>query len=236
MVEENFSADPAIGSVPGAPAGLAGRDEAEVGIPGASRDGRTKDQLDFLWKVHGYTSDFIRFADAKAGTVIVISSGLIASLMSHSAHQHFRRVSFSSRPNWELTKLAILSASSFFLLGLAICFAVLAILPRLRQDPLGKKGFLDWIASLGMWVRGLLGSGQGRSRGMIFWGGVVAHRTREEYHDALAKADDQSWPRFVSDQVFVLSEICDEKFRMVNRSVIAGFLGGVLTGILLLFA
>jgi hypothetical protein len=45
---------------------------------------------DFIWKVHSYTNEYIRFADAKAGAVIAWCSALTAALFAAKAHYKFR--------------------------------------------------------------------------------------------------------------------------------------------------
>jgi hypothetical protein len=103
----------------------------------SASNGEAADRLDFLWKIHGYTNDYIRFADTKAGlaaaTVLAVMGALVAAHPFDSisetpiAQQHYR-VWFAS------AAIAIL-AFSF------IC-TLLAIRPRLKSEV--PKGFIFW--------------------------------------------------------------------------------------------
>jgi hypothetical protein len=92
-----------------------------------------KDRLDFLWKVHGYTNDYIRFADSKAAfvaaTVIVLIGALVASRVFDSFGG-----TLPARIWWAFGALALLL--------LSFLFALWAIKPRLHSTT--PKGYIYW--------------------------------------------------------------------------------------------
>lgn len=94
-------------------------------------------QLAYLWSVHEYLNTYIRFADTKAGVVIVLASGLIAALYGTGLH-----VPLLSKSPTEWGWLGTLSAVGFLLLASAVLLAVWAIKPRLTNDQ--RKGFVFW--------------------------------------------------------------------------------------------
>src|SRR4051794_35473694 len=65
---------------PPVPPALAAPPPAVQGPPGLSFP------LDFIWKTHDYTNNYIRFADTKAGLIVVIISGLLAGLLNAKAY------------------------------------------------------------------------------------------------------------------------------------------------------
>jgi len=94
-------------------------------------------EVQYLWNVHGYMNEYIRFADTKAGVVIVLASGLVAGL--YAANLHVPIVS-TWPVAWEW--LGVLSALAFLLLASGIVLAVWAIRPRLTNDQ--QCGFVFW--------------------------------------------------------------------------------------------
>ncbi len=90
------------------------------------------DRDGFLWNVHSYINEYIRFADTKAelviGWITAITGGLLA-------------VQFQKKLN--LCHMAgIASSIGFGLLVLSFVFAFLVLLPRLRTSQ--PKGFIFW--------------------------------------------------------------------------------------------
>lgn len=96
-----------------------------------------KDRLDFLWKIHGYTNDYIRFADTKAG----FAAGAALAIMGALVASHL----FDSLWVTPLTNLNCrvwFGALALLLLLLSAFFAMMAIRPRLKSDV--PKGFIFW--------------------------------------------------------------------------------------------
>jgi hypothetical protein len=104
----------------------------------ASND-TSKERLDFLWKVHGYTNDYIRFADTKAGfaagTVLAVMGALVASHPFDS---------LSQTPFTQLHYRVWFSASALAILVFSFICALLAIRPRLKLTV--PKGFIFWAS------------------------------------------------------------------------------------------
>lgn len=98
-----------------------------------------KDRLDFLWKIHGYTNDYIRFADTKAGfaagTVLAVMGALVASHPFDS---------LSQTPFTQLHYRVWFSALALAFLVFSFICALLAIRPRLKSTV--PKGFIFWAS------------------------------------------------------------------------------------------
>jgi hypothetical protein len=98
-----------------------------------------KDRIDFLWKVHGYTNDYIRFADSKAAFVVAIVGGLISICLSSHLYDHLRQSSFR---DWPVRSWIGIIALAFLLCSFSS--ALLAIRPRLQTNE--KKGMIFWVS------------------------------------------------------------------------------------------
>jgi len=59
----------------------------ETPVPDAGK--ALPSEWEFAWKVHAYTNDYIRFADAKAGVVITWCASLVALLFAAKAHHNW---------------------------------------------------------------------------------------------------------------------------------------------------
>jgi hypothetical protein len=94
---------------------------------------------EFLWKVHGYTNEYIRFADTKAGFCVGMASAVMAALFASKCHDLFLQ---AAPGQW--TALAWASLSAFVLLALSIGASVTAVRPRLWVH--SEKGFIFWQA------------------------------------------------------------------------------------------
>jgi hypothetical protein len=98
-----------------------------------------KDRLDFLWKIHGYTNDYIRFADTKAGFAAGTVAAVIGALVASHPFDTLSQMSFEHLPYrvwWSAVALAILLVS--------FISALLAIRPRLKSTV--PKGFIFWTS------------------------------------------------------------------------------------------
>jgi hypothetical protein len=92
---------------------------------------------DFLWKVHSYTNDYIRFADAKAGFVVGFASAVLWALFAGKCHEMF--ISVAPR-QW--TGLAWMSLASYVSLLASILASITAVSPRLWAG--ASKGLIFW--------------------------------------------------------------------------------------------
>lgn len=169
---------------------------------------------EFIWKVHGYTNEHIRFADTKAGAVITASGGILGVLLAAKVHHHFMDATFSVVPfDGKQTFLALASLGAFLLLGTALGCGFWAIKPRLWS----KKG-----------------SGV-HPKGVVYWENVTRHTT-EEYVKAVLAMGDNDLVRIPSEHVHVLAGIASEKYFWVNLSVMLGAVGGMLAALVVLFS
>ncbi len=94
--------------------------------------------MNFLWNVHKYVNDYIRFADTKANIILGFSVALLGVLKATGAAVQLR----TPPQTWTLY-----SWSSFLAVALlvgAVCFAAISVVPRL-QNPSGL-GYLFWDA------------------------------------------------------------------------------------------
>lgn len=91
----------------------------------------------FLWEVHRYTNEYIRFADTKAAFIAGASMALIGALVASSSLDS----SFEITPSlW--SKVQWLAALGLVLLVAALILSIFAIRPRLRKH--STAGFIYW--------------------------------------------------------------------------------------------
>lgn len=93
------------------------------------------ERLAFLWNVHSYLNEYIRFADTKAAIVITWTSALMGALAADGFHKKFA-----------LTTYGGLCFAGFALLVLAFGCAFAAIIPRPRTTQL--PGLIFWRSIL----------------------------------------------------------------------------------------
>jgi hypothetical protein len=158
------------------------------------------DQTEFLWKVHSYTNEYIRFADAKASVVIAWAGALLGALFSQQAYLLIFR-------DWTVDLAAF--ANSFSVtaahLALAIGFsmAVYVVLPRLNKA--GKEP---------------------RPNELIFWGSVRAFSDSSKYLAAVSTCNDED--RCVADHIYVIGGIAAKKYSWLRTSIVITAIGTLL--------
>jgi hypothetical protein len=106
------------------------------------RQGQNRPDADaasaFLWDVHRYTNEYIRFADTKAAFIATACTALIGSLVASSMFESCCRSSFNG-----MTDIQWFAALALVLLSFAVLIAVWSIRPRLPgRNPSG--GFIFW--------------------------------------------------------------------------------------------
>jgi hypothetical protein len=102
----------------------------------SSSDNET--QSKFLWEVHHYTNEYIRFADTKAAFIATACTALIGALIASKIFDSTFRMP-PSQWLWS-QRFSIVAVT---LLGLAVILCVWAIRPRLPgKNPTG--GFIFW--------------------------------------------------------------------------------------------
>jgi hypothetical protein len=97
---------------------------------------------DFLWEVHHYTNEYIRFADTKAAFIAGTATALIGSLFASSVFDScFRTVPcLWSKTQW----VGILG---LLLLAISLTLSIVAIRPRLWNPT--SVGFVFWDSITG---------------------------------------------------------------------------------------
>jgi hypothetical protein len=102
-----------------------------LGKAGQVADGNSLE--DFLWQVHEYTNEHIRFADTKAAFIVAASTALISALVASLILDSLLRRALSvwSGSQW-------IAAFGLLLLSASVVLGVVAIRPRLwNKTPVG---------------------------------------------------------------------------------------------------
>jgi Family of unknown function (DUF5706) len=171
-------------------------------------------QADFVWKVHPYTNEYIRFADTKAAAVIAWSAALIGILFALKAHQRFMRGMVFTGIDWGATLLGGLSLLAFLLLAFAV-------------------GAAFWCVKPSLWSRD---GNRTHEPGYIYWGQVRAHQSPEAFKAGLAQQTQEQLMAHCADHVYVLAGIAKRKYWWVDWSIRLAILGTLFAGIVALFA
>ena len=185
-----------------------------------------KDQLEFAWKVHAYTNEYIRFADSKAGLALAVVAGLVATLFGAKGHTHlhYSRLWFvCGAIDGEATALGGLSLVGFLGLLAAAWLLIRAIWPRLwakSQADIEKEKAANPPVIPG-------------GRGLIFWDKVREHSTAAEYEGAVKQADVAAQLHQVADHVHTLAGIAKQKYDRILWAVLPGVIGAIATVLVL---
>ncbi len=94
-------------------------------------------KLDYLWHVHEYINEYIRFGDAKAAFAGTIASGLLAALYTSLAHSQFLQL---PHDRWSTSTWLAIGAAIF--LGTSVVLALWTVRPRLQSTQ--SRGFIFW--------------------------------------------------------------------------------------------
>jgi len=108
--------------------------EARVASPSAGNE-RPEQQARFSLAIHQYLSEYIRFADQKAGFTFAATSGFLALTFKTVIHDKWL-VGLSS---WGLLECMAFAAT--LLTCISILLAVAVVLPRLPSE---QKGLIYW--------------------------------------------------------------------------------------------
>ena len=90
----------------------------------------------FLWHVHEYLNEYVRFSDTKAAFAGTLASGLLAALYSSRAHMEALQTPCRQ---WPIATWLDVCASVF--LALSVVLALITVRPRLG---VASKGFIFW--------------------------------------------------------------------------------------------
>jgi hypothetical protein len=95
----------------------------------------------FLWDVHKYTNEYIRFADTKAAFIAGVDAALVGTAVSSSLYDSCLR---QTPCHWPAA--VWLGNAGIIPLGISIAFCVSAIIPRLWHNVV--HGFIYWDSVL----------------------------------------------------------------------------------------
>jgi hypothetical protein len=161
---------------------------------------------EFLWKVHAYINEYIRFADIKAGFCLGIASALIGTLFKSGSHELFIRAAMSQGAGiWSAP--AILSSGAFAFLAASIGAAIAVVLPRL------------WINSL---------------KGFVFWRAISEFDTAQGFAYQFASQSEDELNLHLALHLYSLAKICRRKYIWVSVAILTALAGGVLAVVVLL--
>ncbi len=160
----------------------------------------TDSSTDDLWQIHQYLREFVQFADAKAGAVILWSGAVIGWLVSKDALNLVSRKGFD--PQIVRTWFAVVS---LLCLGLAFVWCIRVIAPILdghaSQPPKAKC------------ARG--------GDAVIYWKSILSH-SRNEYLTSLGA--DEGMSQKVASHIYSLASIANAKYAKITTAVwLAGF-------------
>jgi|GEM_PF-2484098 len=164
-------------------------------------------RVDFLWNVHSYTNEYIRFADTKAALTVAWATALLGVLYAERVHA----VPNPETGFWVTSLLAAAALCAGFVL------AVWSILPRLLCNPIARSSPKNTkpIAT--------------KSVGLIYWGDVLSLNDAVTYQLNVSKLDDENIVEQLSRHIFVLSGVAKSKYRLVNLSISVVAIGSLFS-------
>jgi hypothetical protein len=114
---------------------------APTAAVGGEQPADDKQLGDYLWNLHKYTNDYVRFADTKAAAILGFCSGLMGVLY---LAKNPKRLLSMAPVSWSLGDWALIAA--FILLTVALVCVGMAIVPRLEGRQ--SRGFIYWDSAL----------------------------------------------------------------------------------------
>ena len=162
-------------------------------------------QVDFLWQVHSYTNEYIRFADTKAALTIAWATALLGALYAERVHAVPDRT----------TAFLVITLMATAPLCAGFVLAVLSILPRLYRNPIAKLRANSTTSTAT------------KSVGLIYWGDVQSLKNASAYEQHIEKLDEENIVGELSRHMFVLSDIANSKYRLVNLSIAVVAVGSI---------
>jgi len=174
------------------------------------------DAAEFLWQVHAYVNEYVRFADAKAAVLIAWTSALAGVLMAADVHHNVTRANIAG--SWAsvsagATFLAVATVIAFGGLGLAFAAAVACVRPRLPSTQQFK-------------LLKLVGMSRGAdTEGFIFWESVRAFEDGAAYGSRVATASRGELAEGIAGHIYDLSGVCRAKYRWLNVGLIVAIVG-----------
>jgi hypothetical protein len=157
------------------------------------------DKQEFLWNVHSYTNEYIRFADTKAAVVVAWSSAIIGALASQSVQNRFLDIQLRSA-DWLNAGTALLA---FILTAAGFLISLYVVFPRLTKG--GKPHDTD----------------------LVFWEHVRAFDSAAAYSHAIEQQKDLSL--CLSRHVYVIAEIARKKYWWLRVAICSTAIGTFLS-------
>jgi len=158
--------------------------------------------LAYVWKVHDYTNDLIRFADTKASMILALASGILGILFGAKIHYPFTKSWFTPPgPDWREIALGSGALMALGLLGASITIGVTTIVPRLNKT---------------------------KTTSFTFWHGILQHGDPKAYATRLLPLTKEEMFQSLAEEVFVLASICQKKYQHVQWSIWLAALGAAM--------
>jgi hypothetical protein len=195
--------------------------------PAVAEAGVSKIFLEYLWKVHDYTNNDIRFADTKAVMSIGFCSALISGMFAAKLQRFILTGPSLTNIRWYETLMGIGTALSLLMLGGAVLSSVWAFIPRL------------WDRRLPTWwlrVKHAFWRTPSTTTGFMYWEHIRAHHSPHLFWQQATQLREEELAEKIAEHLFVLSCVCTDKYLCLTRSVLLAVPGGLLAAVVLLFA
>jgi len=178
---------------------------------------------DFLWKVHGYTNEYIRFADPKAGIALALVSGLIAAMFAAKCHTLCAPAKFGA--SMGAAFVGSICLIGFILLLISATFFTWGISPRL------------WAAFRATIMERVFHEhSKPTEKGYIFWDQVLAHGSEDSFVTSVRQLSIEQQSEFIARHIHTLAGIASEKFRWIKWGFRLGYVGAVFAILALLLS
>lgn len=172
--------------------------------------------VEFLWNVHSYINEYIRFVDAKAGVVIVWTAGLLGVLVSAKKHEVVMNTNCQF-----ITYEATGSAMAYLLLSVSFLCAVASISPRLTLNGLKEAVGHYWGRICGKKIQ--------LPTGYIFWREVLAHSSDDEFVKSVRKLSEEEHISSLARHIRAISAVADRKMFWVDWSLRLAVVGSLFS-------
>ncbi len=186
---------------------------------------------EFLWKIHAYLNEYIRFADTKAAVCIAWSSAMLGTLFSAQIH-------LVQKPSIWFFGCGLLSAAALIA---AFLFGVLAVSPRLGLGFLSRSWVtghtapkVDSADPTDRAATDGVDRTSSENLGVIFWIDILQNKTSIEYEKAVSKLTDSDVAGQVAKHIYVLSGVAKRKYFFINLAMLAAAVGSVFAVVVLL--
>lgn len=151
-------------------------------------------KLDHLWRVHDYLSQYIAFADAKAGVVFTAGTAIIAYAFEH--------VSFDSTGG-------IFAVSASITAFASLAAAAFVVFPELRTTPLSYSTIASRCRERRF-----------RRPGFIYWKSILRHRNSDSYIRRSLTRSGEHLEKDIAEHNHVLAGIADRKYSRLYWSML----------------